>query len=269
VKSAKDIEQEIAIGTDSSRQFNASTQLYIDKTTTTAPIKRIQNKSFLNFFEKRNGFAFSDSGLDLVQVLHNMNLAKDDRLTLAGLLLFGEDIQTTKPFCLIRAVSFYGDDISENEYIDKRDCAGNLEEQFQSAFLFLKNNLARMQGEGSFNSPGTLEISEQALVETLVNALLHRDYSKNAVVRLLVFKDRVEVISPGCLPNHLSVENIINGNSIMRNPLLASYGTKILPYSGLGSGIQRILKMHPETNFINDTDGEQFTVILKRPSKKL
>jgi len=51
----------------------------------------------------------------------------------------------------------------------------------------------------------------------------------------------------------------------MRNPLLASYGTKILPYSGIGSGIPRILKNHPETELVNDKEGEQFSIILKRP----
>ena len=134
--------------------------------------------------------------------------------------------------------------------------------------LFLKNNLSLIQAEPSFNSAPVLEIDERALEEAIVNALLHRDYSKQAVIRLLIFKNRVEIISPGTLPNHLSIENIKNGNSVMRNSLLASYGTKVLPYSGIGSGIPRILKKHPATELINDIDGEQFTIILKRSSKK-
>jgi ATP-dependent DNA helicase RecG len=62
----------------------------------------------------------------------------------------------------------------------------------------------------------------------------------------------------------LNVENIKNGNSVMRNPILTSFGTKILPYSGIGSGVPRIVKNHPNVELINDKEGEQFTVIMKR-----
>jgi predicted HTH transcriptional regulator len=97
--------------------------------------------------------------------------------------------------------------------------------------------------------------------------LQNMNLAKNAVIRLLVFKNRVEIVSPGKLPNHLSIENIKSGNSVMRNPLLASFGTKILPYSGIGSGVPRILKNHPATELLNDQDGEQFTIVLRRTKK--
>src|SRR5690625_3292695 len=61
-----------------------------------------------------------------------------------------------------------------------------------------------------------------------------------APVRIFAFQNRVEIISPGHLPNKLSVENIKRGNSVMRNPILASYATRLLPYRGLGSGIVRV-----------------------------
>jgi len=196
-----------------------------------------------------------------------MNIAKEGKLTLGGLLLFGKNVQEVKPFCIIRAISFPGNEISDDTFIDKRDCTGTLEEQFRSAILFLKNNLSYIQVQPSFNSAGALEIDERALEEAVVNALIHRDYGINAVIRLFIFKDRVELISPGSLPNHLTVENIKSGNSVMRNPLLASYGTKILPYSGIGSGIPRIVKTHPATELFNDKEGEQFTIVFNRPKK--
>ena len=130
--------------------------------------------------------------------------------------------------------------------------------------LLLKNNLSFIQKEGSFNQLGALEVSEKALEEAMVNALLHRDYSKNAVIRLLIYKDRIEIISPGSLPNHLTVENILNGNSVTRNPIIVSYATKILPYSGVGSGIPRIIKNHPNTRFLDQKDGEQFLITMYR-----
>jgi len=258
------------------RMFQQSAQINLDETiTTTDIVSIIDNKEvwgidlakFYSFFEKNFGKEVSATGIKTEQLLINMNLAKDGKLTLGGLLLFGDNVQGVKPYCIIRAVSYAGNEISDDGFTDKRDCTGTLEEQFRSALIFVKNNLSRIQTEVTFNSAGILEIDERALEEALVNALLHRDYSKHAVIRLFIFKDRVEIISPGSLPNHLNVENIINGNSVMRNPLLASYGTKILPYSGIGSGIPRILKTHPATEFINDINGEQFTIILKRPAR--
>jgi ATP-dependent DNA helicase RecG len=249
------------------RLFQESAQINLDETPTSAKINDVDLAKFYTFFEKVFGQEVSATGLKTNQILVNMNLANEENLTLGGLLLFGNNVQGVKPYCIIRAISYFGNEISENEFIDRRECVGTLDEQFRSAMAFLKNNLSNIQVEKSFNSQGVLEIDEKALEEAVVNALLHRDYSKNAVIRLLIFKDRVEIISPGSLPNHLSIENIKNGNSVMRNPLLTSFGTKILPYSGIGSGIPRILKNHPSTEFNNDTDGEQFTIIMKRPLK--
>jgi len=258
------------------RLFQQSAQINLDETITSADVVSIvDNKEewgidlpkFLSFFERLKGMEVSASGKKADQLLLSMNLAKEGKLTLAGLLLFGNNVQGVKPYCLIRAVSYHGNEISENSYTDKRDCIGTIEEQFRSAMAFLKNNLSHIQGGASFNSQSILEIDERALEEAMVNALIHRDYSKHAVIRLFVFKDRVEIISPGSLPNHLNVENITNGNSVMRNSLLASYGTKILPYSGIGSGIPRILKTHPATELKNDIEGEQFTITMKRASK--
>lgn len=250
------------------RLFQESSQINLDETLTSSSIDNIDLAKFYTFFEANFGQEVSATGLTLEQVLNNMNIAREGHFTLGGLLLFGNNVQGIKPYCIIRAVAYAGNEISDNQYNDKRDCIGSLDEQFRTAMIFLKNNLSRIQSEQSFNSAAVLEIDERALEEAVVNALLHRDYSKNAVIRLLIFKDRIEIISPGSLPNHLNVENIKNGNSVMRNPLLCSFGTKILPYSGIGSGVPRIVKNHPATELIDDKNGEQFTIILKRPVKQ-
>ncbi|MBV5348791.1 putative DNA binding domain-containing protein [bacterium] len=265
VKSGSD--KRVASPQELMRLFQQNSQLTLDEMITSADISEIDQTKFNTFFEQTKGIEFTSVGLKLENVLNNMNLAKDSKLTLGGLLLFGKDVQEIKPYCIIRAICFYGNEISDNSFIDKRDCSGTLDEQFRLGMLFLKNNLSFIQIEPSFNSLGVLEIDERALEEAVVNAILHRDYSKSAVIRLFIFKNRVEIISPGSLPNHLTVENIKNGNSVMRNPLLASYGTKVLPYSGIGSGIPRILKNHPETQFLNDKQGEQFSIILARPAR--
>ena len=82
---------------------------------------------------------------------------------------------------------------------------------------------------------------------------------------MLIFDNRIEIINPGGLPNGLTIENIKYGNSTIRNPIIASFAAKILPYRGLSSGIVRALSEQPNIEFINDVDGEQFTAIIPRP----
>jgi len=98
-----------------------------------------------------------------------------------------------------------------------------------------------------------------------VNALVHRDYLVSAPVRLFIFDNRIEIISPGHLPNNLTVEKILAGNSNIRNPILVSYVAKgLLPYHGLGSGIKRALDAWPQVDFIDDRDGCLFTATVHR-----
>jgi len=80
----------------------------------------------------------------------------------------------------------------------------------------------------------------------------------------MIFSNRVEIISPGHLPNNLTLENIKAGNSNIRNPILASFATKLLPYRGLGSGILRSLKAYPAIELIDDREGNLFKVIVAR-----
>ena len=64
-----------------------------------------------------------------------------------------------------------------------------------------------------FNTEGDLEVPPAALEELVVNMLLHRDYFISAPWRVMLFDNRIELISPGALPNNLTVENIRNGVS--------------------------------------------------------
>lgn len=79
-----------------------------------------------------------------------------------------------------------------------------------------------------------------------------------------MFDDRVEIISPGHLPNNLTIANIRSGNSNIRNPILTSFATKLLPYRGLGTGILRALREYPAIDFVDDKDGNLFRVVIKR-----
>ena len=181
------------------------------------------------------------------------------------MLLFGKWPHHLLPAFIIKAVAFPGTVLHDSHYQDSQDIEGTLAEQYERSLAFIKRNLHHVQGNRSFNSPGQLEIPTEAFEEILVNAMVHRDYLISAPIRLLIYTDRIEIISPGHLPNHLDTEKIRFGLSNLRNPALASHAFHILPYRGLGSGIKRATDAWPQIEFTDDRQGNQFRVTLKRP----
>jgi ATP-dependent DNA helicase RecG len=247
------------------RLFQASQDFYPDEMP--IPQSSFQDVNlayFSNYYFRLRGETMADSGFEPKVLLNRMGIMQGEHLNLAGLLFFGENPTEMRPTLQVKAVSFVGNDLAGTQYRDSVDMEGNVETQYRACMDFCKRNLRRVQNGQGFNSVGQLEISLVALEEALSNAFLHRDYTKNSPIRILLFDDRLEIISPGSLPNHLSIEQIQYGDTVIRNPRIVSFGTKILPYRGLGSGIARILKEHPRTEFINDRDGQQFKVVMWR-----
>jgi len=177
-----------------------------------------------------------------------MNLATNDGfLNLAGVLLFAEPPEWIKPQFVVKTIRYPGNTIHVSEYLDTEDFEGPLQKIFEGALAFIMRNLRKVQAGRGINAPGQAEIPESVFEELLVNALVHRDYLVNAPIRIFIFDNRIEIISPGHLPNNLTVEKIRAGNSNIRNPILVSYVAKgLLPYHGLGSGIKRALDQGPQ-----------------------
>jgi ATP-dependent DNA helicase RecG len=223
---------------------------------------------FETFFEKQFGGPLALHNLPLPQLLTNMNLMNQGQLNVAGSLLFAKAPQYALPAFIVKAVAFVGNEIEDERYIDSRDISGKLADVFQQALGFIVAHTRAVQGEQGFNSHGQTEIPRIVWEELVANALIHRDYFVSAPVRILVFADRVEIISPGHLPNNLTIENIKAGNSNIRNPILASFAVKLLPYRGLGSGLLRALRAWPQIDLIDDRGGNLFKAIVARPSER-
>jgi predicted HTH transcriptional regulator len=193
-------------------------------------------------------------------------LAKDKQLTLAGLLLFGRQVETIKPQFGIKATCY----LSADEFWDKEDIGGKLLEQQKKGVDFILRHLRRKQAHPNFNSPGKLEIPLPAITEAIANALGHRDYFINSAIFINIFADRVEIVSAGVLPNTLTVESIKLGIHIERNPIILSFMAKFpeTGYTGRGSGIPRILRLCQEQGvpleLINDPVRNQFKVVFYR-----
>ncbi len=254
------------------RLFQISDQFHADELPTKAGIDKLDKLRFRDFLRDVHKQEYPDSPDDLRQLLQNMNLATNEGLlNLAGVLLFAERPEWIKPQFVIKAIRYPGNAIHVSDYVDTEDFSGPIRKVFDDALAFIMRNLHKVQAGRGVNSPGLPEIPVAVFEELLVNALVHRDYLVSAAIRLFIFDDRIEIISPGHLPNNLTVEKIKTGNSNIRNPILVSYVAQgLLPYHGLGSGIKRALGSWPHITFKDDHEGCLFTVTVERkPSTEL
>lgn len=247
------------------RMFQSSGLIHADESLANGiTIADIDNEYFSNFFHKEYDRKVEDIEIGLPKLLENMNLAKEGIFNIAGALIFSKNPQFRLPVFIVKAISYPENDIDVQNYNDSQDLTGKLSDVYQKSMNFILNNLRTIQKDKGINSLGTYEIPRIVLEELLVNALIHRDYFISAPIRIMIFLNRIEIISPGHLPNNLTVENIKSGISNIRNPVITSFATKILPYRGLGNGIRRALKYYSDIDFINDTDNNLFKVIIKK-----
>jgi ATP-dependent DNA helicase RecG len=195
----------------------------------------------------------------------NLRLGEGGKPNLAGALLFTNNPQKTVTGFFITAIWFWGNQREEDSYRASEYIKGTLSEQYTKAKDFAIRTLNQVQSGDSFNTPSALEIPEVVIEELLTNALIHRDYFIQDAIKLFIFQDRIEIISPGSLPNNLTVEQARKGIRKKRNNILDSLAPFLMTYKGAGSGILRALRLYPRIDFINDMDAEQFIVIIHRP----
>jgi ATP-dependent DNA helicase RecG len=250
------------------RMFQSFSAFHADEIAITGTsITNVDQEYFSDLFMKVTGEELEHQEQSTSQLLENMNLMKDGMLNTCGTLLLAQGPQFILPAFIVKVVAFPGEEITEQNYIESQDITGKLSNIFQQTLNFVLRNIIHQQGEQGFNSLGEPEIPRIVLEELIANALIHRDYFTSAPVRVLVFTNRIEIISPGHLPNNLTIENIRLGNSNSRNPILASFANHVLPYRGIGSGIRRALKVYPDIELKDNRQGNLFEAIIMRPIK--
>lgn len=245
------------------RLFQSGEKLYAESQVVAAStLEDFDHERFERFYETKYSETppnRSEDGQAYQRTLENLELVESGRVTVAGLLLFGDRkrLPVLLPEMKIDAIWFKGTERASPEWHDQRTITGTLAEQYDEGMGFLKRWNARIQGEGSFNQTGTLEIPETVFEELLVNALIHRDYFIKDSIKLFIFDDRIEIRSPGKLPNSLTVDQIRRGVRRSRNVLLASFAPDIINFRGVGSGIVRALKAWHSISWVNDTESEE------------
>ncbi len=240
-------------------------------------IKQFLCNRFDRVLEKKGltGDAFNEATLDMIcsaiakghdceKILRNLRFIRPDgTLTVAAMLLFGKYTQRWMPMMTAKCICFAGNSVGSKVFRDKvndADMEGNLLHQYDTIMDFFTRNLHNVQVGEEFNSMGKLEIPYTSLVEFTVNSLVHRSLNMKAPVRIFIFDNRVEIHSPGALPNGLTIDDIKAGTSMPRNMFLFNNAIYLLPYTGVGSGITRALDEDINVTFMNNDKAQEFVI---------
>ena len=244
-------------------------------------IKQFLGNRFDRVLEKKGltGDAFNEASLDMIcsaiakghdceKILRNLRFIRPDgSLTVAAMLLFGKYTQRWLPMMTAKCICFAGNSVGSKVFRDKvndADMEGNLLHQYDTIMDFFTRNLHNVQVGDEFNSMGKLEIPYTSLVEFTVNSLVHRSLNMKAPVRIFIFDNRVEIHSPGALPNGLTIDDIKAGTSMPRNMFLFNNAIYLLPYTGVGSGITRALDEDVNVTFMNNDKAQEFVITVWR-----
>lgn len=189
-----------------------------------------------------NPLLSAESALDPELALVKMGLLAEDetgvrRATVAGVLLCSESPELFLPNASVMAACYLGRDRASKQ-ADAQEIGGPINRQIADAIAFVLRNMKT----SARKDPARVDMpqySERAIFEAVVNAVAHRDYSiKGSRIRLSMFEDRLEILSPGALPNNLTVDSMDIRQST-RNEILASVLGRMPVDGARGSGERR------------------------------
>lgn len=153
---------------------------------------------------------------------------KQEYLTVSGVLLLTSQPTDYLGSAWIQCVAYSGTERNAEYQLDAQECRDSIDQQIQCAFQFVKRN---MKTE-AVKRPGRIDIPQYdlgAIYEAIVNAVAHRDYGAHgSKIRLHMFSDRLEITTPGGLPNSLTVDTM-DSNSITRNETLVNLLSRYYP----------------------------------------
>ena len=174
------------------------------------------------------------TGADHEDLLSKLRVARRDddgslKPTVAGVLMASQDPRRWLPNAFVQAIAYRGEEIRTDDppfpyQLDVADIVGPLDKQVEAACQFVAKNMrtAAFKSSERMGRRDRPQFDLTAVFEALVNAVAHRDYSiHGAKIRLRLFENRLELYSPGGIPNTLSVENLPYVQTA-RNEILAS-----------------------------------------------
>ncbi|MEW6218711.1 MAG: RNA-binding domain-containing protein [Thermodesulfobacteriota bacterium] len=193
-------------------------------------------------------------------------IGRAGRPTVGGLLVFGIAPERLLPQAGIALAHFQGRELDAELY-DKKSFGGSLPRQVDNALAAIRANLPTpsvIEGTRRIDAPG---YSDRALRELLVNAVVHRNYSiTGSTVRVFLFADRLEIVSPGRLPNTVTIDKLPVGTSFARNPLIVRLMENLGYMDRLGRGLPMVCREAQRLGkaIAFQEWGEEFRVTLER-----
>ncbi|QUL99313.1 MAG: putative DNA binding domain-containing protein [Candidatus Fermentithermobacillus carboniphilus] len=190
------------------------------------------------------------------------------QLTVAGALFLARRPQEHVPYAYVSALRIPGTEIS-NVPQDQKRIEGRVRQILEDTLRFLQIHLRCPHQLVAMEPEAEPEIPLVVLRELLVNAVAHRDYTISGPIRVIVFDDRVEIWTPGLLPNTVTIESLRTGIHVLRNPTIYNILLKLRLVTDAGSGIPRVIRLMREKLGLEpqfSVENQQFVVRLPRPS---
>ena len=179
-----------------------------------------------NRFDEK-GIIFDKFALSLIN--------KDGKYNYAA-LLFSDQNPTISKFAV-----FQGENV--NVFLDKKEFSGSILKQVDDILYFCYlSNKKRITISGKPEREEYFDIPPRALREAIVNCYCHRDYTLSGDIKIEFYDDRVQIYSPGSLPDGLTLENIKMGMVAKRNKIVVNTLDKIDIIENYASGVRRIFQ---------------------------
>jgi ATP-dependent DNA helicase RecG len=184
--------------------------------------------------------------------------------TYAGLLLFGLNPQRWVPSSKILVTRYAGTEM-DDRFI-KEEIGGTLPQQIRRAEAFVRSNMQRRARLAGLERIEETEYPVDVVREAIVNAVAHRDYQiRGDEIRILLFRDRLVFYSPGRLPGHVTIENLVH-ERFSRNEVTVQVLSDLGFIERLGYGIDRMMRQMieaglPAPDFKETAAGFQVTLL--------
>lgn len=210
----------------------------------------------LSFEEAQKEFSTKNLAFETLQKQTLGIINTDGLYTNLGLLLSEQCTHT------IKTAFFQGN--TQNEFKDRKEFTGSLLKQLKKVYEYLD---LRNQTHATFDKLyriDTRDYPEIAVREALLNALVHRDYSFSASTLISVYENRMEFVSIGGLLSGISLEDVMLGLSVCRNPKLANVFYRLELIEAYGTGMRKIMNAYDGSGKIPEiqTTGNAFKIVL-------
>jgi ATP-dependent DNA helicase RecG len=225
----------------------------------------------LNYFDNEKFYAFlKKAGVSInyerEALISNLNLFTNEKINNVGILFFAKEPKRFLQNAIITCTLFLGRE--RVEILDSKELNKDFVSNYDDALSYLSSKLNTRYLIKGIKRENVLEIPPEALRETIINAMTHRDYFSLGKIQIDIFYDRVEISNPGKL---LFDKKLLGERSLARNPIIFDLVHRLNWVEKAGTGIKRIkdyckkagIKVRFETN------NDYFTTIFYRKKQEL